>query len=1057
MTNKEEFKMEEGFYEQIITTAVAKRIAGLNNPKLVIEKFKKEDGAVYLNRFFQSIIQQAFAQIISSRDDIAKPKLIDLSNQLIQLISEFTSDGDFLEDKVNENGEILKALFLSENYDRANIDDHIKEVFPLSGLSESELFSGNKAGISLDSELKKEMLSSDEICWLVSFIKFEGIRLFEQVFKTLEQQGKKIKIICTVYMGATDIKAIDFLSEFSNIEIRISFNTKQERLHAKSYIFKRNTGFHTAYIGSSNLSRSALTSGLEWNLKITQQEIPHIITKCQDTFDTYWNDPNFVLYNPSVHRQDLVEALQQGKNPSKQTDGTIQFFNISLFDFQKQILDQIEACRSRGERKNLIVAATGTGKTVMAAFDFKRYLKEKPTAKFLFVAHREKILEQSRMTFRQILRDPEFGELWVGDHKPNGYNQLFVSIQTLNNQIDKLQLNQDFYDYIVIDEVHHSSASSYQRLLNKFSPDLLIGLTATPERHDGNDITKYFGNVISAEIRLPEALNRRLLSPFQYFGLSDNSDISSVSWRRGRYDIAQLEKVYTEDHRRVNEILRNCQKYLKDIQDVRALGFCVSQKHAVFMNDMFNKANLKSAVLISDQHEDRNIIIKQFERKEINYLFVVDIFNEGVDIPEIDTLLFLRPTESLTIFLQQLGRGLRIHEDKEYLTVLDFVGQSNAEYSFDHKFRGMLGKTHTRIKDEIENGFPHLPLGCSIYLEKSAQEIILSNISKNTKSGKQNIIRAIQSFKDEYNIECSLMNFCEYKEISIQKIYDTGNLWIELLAIAENREVLVDEKCKNLAKIMSTTWQSTDSYSYFKFIQKQVIQGFTEVKNKESEYMLIMLYYDLFNNKAPVLQSIDELLTFLRIYFLDEQIKQEINSYFELRISSLESIEKEIQLPYIMSLKLHGRYNRSQILAGMGVSSLLRRGESREGVFPITDKNTELLFVTLNKSEGKFNPTTMYHDYFISDELFHWQSQNATSSDSPKGKSYINQKENKKTILLFIREAVKDENGLVMAFIFCGTLNYLSHTGNKPMNILWRLNQLPPALLLNEGKKLAVG
>ncbi len=1048
--------MEEGFYEQIITDAVAKKIAGLNNPQLVIEKFKKEDGAIYLNRFFQSIIQQAFAQIISSRDDIAKPKLIALSNQLIQLISEFTSDGDFLEDKVVENGEILKALFLSEKYDRANIDNHIKEVFPFTGLSESELFSGNKAGISLDSELKKEMLSSDEIWWLVSFIKFEGIRLFEQVFRTLEQQGKKVKIICTVYMGATDFKAIEFLSQFSNIEIKISFNTRHERLHAKSYIFKRNSGFHTAYIGSSNLSRSALTSGLEWNLKITQQEIPHIITKCQDTFITYWNDPNFVLYNPETNRDELLEALSQGKTPFSIPDENTPFFSISLFDFQKQILAQLEACRLRGERKNLIVAATGTGKTVMSAFDFKHYLKVKPTAKFLFVAHREEILRQARITFRQILRDSSFGELWVGNNTPNGYNQLFVSIQTLNNNIDSLLLSPNFYDYIVIDEVHHSAASSYQRLLNKFTPELLIGLTATPERHDGNDITIYFGNVISAEIRLPEALNRRLLSPFQYFGLSDDTDISTVSWRRGRYDITQLEKVYTEDHRRVKDILRNCEKYLKNFNDVRALGFCVSQKHAAFMNKMFSDANLKSAVLTSDQNDDRNKIIQQLRRKEINYLFVVDIFNEGVDIPEIDTLLFLRPTESLTIFLQQLGRGLRIHEDKEYLTVLDFVGQSNAEYSFEHKFRGMLGKTHTLIKDEIANGFPHLPLGCSIFLEKTAQEIIIGSISRNTRGGKLAIIKAIRRFKDEYSIECSLMNFSEYNEISIQKIYDTENLWFELLAYAENKEVLVDEKSRNLAKIMSATWQSTDSYSYFKFIQTQLIQGFTEVKNTEGEYMLLMLYYDLFKD-APKMQNINELLIFLRNYFCNEQIKQEVIYYLELRISSLESIEKEIQLPYKIALKLHGRYNRRQILAGMGASNLLLRPESREGVFVIKEKNTELFFVTLNKSKGKFNPTTMYHDYFINDELFHWQSQNATSTDSPTGQAYVNQIENKRTILLFIREANNDEEKLTMAFVFCGTLTYISHTGNKPMNILWRLNQLPPALLLNEGKKLAVG
>jgi HKD family nuclease len=225
----------------------------------------------------------------------------------------------------------------------------------------------------LESELKKEMLTSDEVWWLVSFLKFEGVRLFEQVLRKLESSGKKVKIICTVYMGATDLKAIDFLSEFSNVEIKISFNTNQERLHAKSYLFMRNSGFHTAYIGSSNLSRSALTNGLEWNLKVTQQEIPHIISKCKNTFDTYWNDANFELYNKDLHREKLQLALENGRT-RKPDDDISKFFDLSPFPFQQQILDQIQQCRDRGDHKNLIVAATGTGKTVIAAFDFKRFI-----------------------------------------------------------------------------------------------------------------------------------------------------------------------------------------------------------------------------------------------------------------------------------------------------------------------------------------------------------------------------------------------------------------------------------------------------------------------------------------------------------------------------------------------------------------------------------------------------------------------------------------------------------------------------------------------------------
>jgi len=250
----------------------------------------------------------------------------------------------------------------------------------------------------------------------------------------------------------------------------------------------------------------------------------------------------------------------------KTSEDTIsKFFDIYPFPYQQEILDQLAYRRSLGENRNLVVAATGTGKTVMAAFDFKRFVKTNPQANFLFVAHREEILRQARFTFRQVLRNNDFGELWYGGQEPKSIRHAFVSIQTLNNRIDKLTVAPDFYDYIIIDEVHHSAANSYQKLLQAFSPKLLVGLTATPERHDGSDISRYFGHSISAEIRLAEALNRGLLCPFQYFGVTDQVDISRVSWRRGRYVVEELERLYSEDDRRVGDILRNCDRYLKDM------------------------------------------------------------------------------------------------------------------------------------------------------------------------------------------------------------------------------------------------------------------------------------------------------------------------------------------------------------------------------------------------------------------------------------------------------------------------------------------------------------
>jgi superfamily II DNA or RNA helicase len=1045
--------LKEGFYEKIITEELSKSLENEVDKLIQLEAFNKTTGAVLIQRYFQEILNRAFNQISSESEEKATKNLIDLTNNLVKLIASQLNDKDFEDELITHKGELLKAFFKTATFPNTNLKEYIDASFPLTGLSESALFNGSKHTPSLESELKKEMLTSDEIWWLVSFLKFEGVRLFEQVLRKLESTGKKVKIICTVYMGATDLKAIDFLSEFSNVEIKISFNTNQERLHAKSYLFIRNTGFHTAYIGSSNLSRSALTNGLEWNVKVTQQEIPHIISKCKNTFDTYWNDANFELYNAELHREKLKQALEKG-NIRNDKDEINKFFDLSPFPFQQQILDQLAQCRNRGENKNLVVAATGTGKTVIAAFDFKQFLKNKPQANFLFVAHREEILRQARYTFRQVLKNNDFGELWFSGENPSSYKQLFVSIQTINNRIETLNVANDFYDYIIVDEVHHSAASSYQKLLSHFSPKILLGLTATPERHDGSDIKQYFSNAISAELRLPEALNKGLLCPFQYFGINDETDLSGVSWSKGRYEINALEKIFTEDNRRVTDIIRNCDKYLTDYKDVRTLGFCVSKKHAEFMSHEFNKKGFKAAYLHSEISTDRNAIIQQLRRKEINYLFVVDMLNEGVDIPEIDTLLFLRPTESLTIFLQQLGRGLRLCEDKNCLTVLDFVGQQHKEYNFEHKFRALIGKTRSKIKDELEHDFPNLPIGCSITLEETAKEKILKNIQRSYGGGERSMLRAISQFKQDYDTEISIKNFCDTMDIHLAELYKSKKLFHELNKTAENIEFKRSPYAEKIASVMGNSWITSDSESYFKFL----IDFISNKHITYNEQYLLMCYFDIFD-KEPRMDKIEDVQELLSKVFDDIDLKNEVLEYLNYRLGQLECIEKDIDLKLPSVLKLHGRYTRKQIFCGLSENGLNNKVVSQSGVhrIRIDAGETELLFVTLYKDETKFSASTMYHDYFISSDMFHWQSQNSTAPESNVGQSYIRQREQNKDVLLFIREATKDENGLTMGYVFCGKLQYLQHEGRKPMSITWRIETPPPALLLDEGRKLGIG
>ena len=856
-------------------------------------------------------------------------------------------------------------------------------------------------------------------------------------------------------MGASDYKAIQLLSSLENTEVKISYNTGNERLHAKAYLFFRNTGFHTGYIGSSNFSRSALTDGLEWNIKITTKEVSHIIDKFQKTFDSYWQSEDFELFNDEIHKEKLIASLNQGKN-SKASEINLSFFEIKPFPFQAEIVEKLEVERTIHNRnRNLIVAATGTGKTVISAFDYKRFKKEKKSAKLLFLAHRKEILQQSLSVYRGVLRDNNFGELWVDGLIPSNYEYVFASIQTVNNRLENLDIIPEYFDYIVIDECHHLTSNSYRAVINYFKPKVLLGLTATPERMDGGDIQEDFHNRIAAEIRLPEALNRKLLCPFQYFGITDSIDLSNIGWERGRYISSELSNIYTSNDRRIREIIDALNKYTKDFQDVRALGFCVSMEHAKFMAEKFLMAGFKADYLTSANTQNRDLVRQMLLRKEINYLFVVDIFNEGVDIPEIDTVLFLRPTESLTVFLQQLGRGLRLADDKDCLTVLDFVANSRPEYNFENKFRAIIGKTATTVYKEIEDNFPHLPLGCSIVLEKKAKETILENIKAATSLNKNQLILKIKNFKHQTTLTLNLKNFTEFNNIPIQSIYKRGG-WKRLCQIAEVIDNYEEINEKEIVSAISNKWLSTNSTSYFQFVLKLARQGFQfsyDMFNEEEKAMLLMLHYDVWQN-AGGFNSLDKSI---KTIGKNKVLVDEIIEVLELLMDKIDFKEVDVNLPYKQPLKVHSRYTRDQILAAFGLSTFEKKSSNREGTAVNKKSNTELLFINLIKSEENFSPTTMYDDYAINELLFHWQSQNAAGPETSKGLSYINHRESEKRILLFVREKANDAYGNTMGYVFVGEGNLKEYYGSKPMSIKWELNEPIPHYLWKDAAKLRIG
>jgi superfamily II DNA or RNA helicase len=1045
--------LELGLYEQLITKLISNKLGLLSSESFFIKstQLDKEEASRYLSLYLAETIKFALNEI---KDENKTVKQIELSNKIIQLLISELPGINLSDNLIDNEGKILDAIFSKLDSPFADFSDRVKQITPYTRLSQSELFTGNNVGISLESEIKKEIRSADEICWLVSFIKFSGIRIFKQELEEFTNSGKRLRIITTSYMGATDVSAVEFLSNLKNTEIKISYNSEHERLHAKAYLFLRNTGFNTGYIGSSNLSRSALTNGLEWNLKVTSKEISHIIDKFKKTFETYWVDKDFERYEIGKDKPKLVSALKQQRSYDKALITT--FFDLKPFPYQEEILEKLKSERLIHNRyKNLIVAATGTGKTVISAFDYQDFRNNHHRARLLFVAHRKEILEQAQQKFQHVLKNANFGELWVDGQEPENYEYVFASVQTLANQISKLSLSANFYDYIVIDEVHHIASSSYRPILAQFTPQVLLGLTATPERSDGEDILKDFCGVIAAEIRLPEALNRKLLAPFQYFALADSVDLSKLSWKNGRYEINELTKLYTEDDRRIGDILNNCSKYLTDINDVRALGFCVSMEHAKYMAEQFTIAGLKADYLTSENSSNRAEIRERLRSKEINYLFVRDIFNEGVDIPEIDTVLFLRPTESLTIFLQQLGRGLRLAHNKDCLTVLDFVGNARPEYDFEHKFRALVGKTQTSVIKEIEDEFPHLPLGCSIVLEKKAKEVILKNIKAAIGFNRRQLLIKIQNFKHQSTLPLTLNNFIEIQHIEPQLIYKKDS-WKRLCAEAGVIENFNEPNENEISGCIKRLLRC-NSISYLTFLKSLIERGFEFTSlQKEEKLMLLMFHYDVWQKAGPQLD----------FGSLKESIKQvsknpvmisELLEVLNYLISKVDFIEKTIETDFSFPLKVHSRYNRSQILVATELHKFDKASSNREGVAVNKDLNIESLFVTLKKSEKEYSPSTLYDDYAINEYLFHWQSQNATTPESNKGLSYINHRKQDKKILLFVREQNDDEFGFTMPYVFLGEVGYIKSSGSKPMNIEWQLHEPMPAYIWKESGKLAVG
>ena len=1047
--------LKDGLYEQIINKSLDAEL-GSTDKLSTTAPIDSAEASKALAKYIAEVVEKGLDNVVDNGGDVSSQ--VALANRIISTIINETKENGFDEMSVAERAEQLLALFDKKNSILA-LDEKTQIIRPETSIAQSSLFTGAIHEPQMYTELKKEIVSCNRIDMLVSFIKWSGLRLIMDELTTFTQNGGELRIITTSYMGATDVKAIEELRKLPNTKIKVSYDTKRTRLHAKTYIFYRDTGFTTAYVGSSNLSNAAISSGLEWNVKVTKKDLPETIDKIAATFESYWNSNEFEYYNEE-QKERLARALKAEKYFDS-NNAEVYTMDIAPYSYQQEILDKLEAERKvRGYNRNLVIAATGTGKTVISALDYKRFRKQNPDkpCRLLFVAHREEILKQSMYTFRAVLKDANFGEMFVGSYKPESIDNLFISIQTFNSQSFTEKTTPEFYNYIIVDEFHHAAAPTYQKLLSYYKPQILLGLTATPERMDGKSILPYFNNRIAAEIRLPEAIDRKLLCPFQYFGVTDNIDLDNLKWAAGGYDKGELSRIYTLSgmlaNRRADLVVSSLLKYVTDIDDVKGLGFCVTIEHAEFMSNYFNERGIPSMFLTGHSpDEERKEAKARLVKGEVRFIFVVDIYNEGVDIPEVNTVLFLRPTESLTVFLQQLGRGLRLSEDKECLTVLDFIGQANKKYNFEDKFASLLSNATRGVTREIKDGFVSLPKGCYIQLEKKAARYILDNI-RASYGNSAGLVARIATFEEDTGLKLTLESFLDHYRIDPRSIYkfDSFSRLCARADMINNFEEPIEEV---LSKALGR-FASVDSRRWIVFMLRVLkdIDKLDFAKLSELEKRMLQMFYITVWGKAIEDWSSDEVLENFHALSDSPVMISELIALLEYNYNHIDFIDAPVDLGFACPLDLHCTYTRDQLLVAM---DFMKPNTVREGVKWLPEKEIDVFFITLNKSDKDYSPTTMYKDYSINETLFHWQSQSTTNAEGKVGQRYINHRKNGSKVLLFVREFKNDLYGNTAPYTYLGTANYVSHNGSRPMNITWKLDAPIPAKYLKKTNKLVVG
>lgn len=957
--------------------------------------------------------------------------------------------------------------------------------------------------------LKQELLNCKKFYFIVSFIRYSGIQLLISTLDELEKQGIQGEIITSVYLNITDSKALQKLLSYKNIKVKI-YNNSSESFHTKAYLFEKEK-YHSVIIGSSNISQSALYSAEEWNVKLTDSSFFNIYGKSLNQFEKLWHSNEAIELT-----QDFIYEYEKYKK-SVNVQNTFDYRKTKIEQenefvpnsMQKRVLQKLKETRINGNKKGLVISATGTGKTYLAAMDIKQFFeinsntenklfkitdKKSKTSniKFLFIAHREELLENAINVFSKVLKidKNEFGRIY-GGLKEIDKSIIFASIQSLRNCYNEFKPS--FFDYVIVDEFHHSMSDSYLKTLSYFNPKFLLGLTATPKRMDGKDILSLCDYNIVDEIGIKEALEEDLIVPFHYFGVNDYTiNYDNIPYKNGKYN----EKILLENlllNTRTDYIVKKINKFGFDGDELSAVAFCQNIEHAFFMKEEFSKKGYKSAVITANtSSNERSEILEKFKNKKIEILCVVDILNEGIDIPTINLLLFLRPTMSSTIFIQQIGRGLRKAKNKDFVTIIDFIGNHKKDYLLINYFSSEVDNKDTlftkkeKIINEIKNQFSNIPKSCYVELDRICQNRIIEKIEKINFSSK-NILKEmyldykteIGKSEDEFlqvrdfdtNIElfqelCLKMHSFYNAQLQFEnsKIFENENeknplntTEIEFLEYLEKKITLVEPFTFLIIDYLATGKEyinNSDLLNKYK--------GFFDIKrNFKKHYLLNRIFEELIE---------DEILEKnLYGYKFSKKYKNLFSNKKLNEKNNMKSQQKENKLNFINRLKqlIHlglnefkrndlDEFNENILISykeykrvelQILLDSKVPKGSWRAG-YANTEKDI-CLFATIDKTHI-FQENLKYDNSLFADDIIQWISQPKTSHNSSVGQMFIHHKEKGFKVHIFIRKYAFMNGNKTNPFIYLGNAQYYSSQGDKPMKILWKLDKKIPQKLIYE-------